>query len=375
MSMETLGMDEIMEKFSFVKDFFASKNSDFEKTKQNIISILRSLKRFYIYPFATDKLRHIVYFLSLEEETKDKKMFRHAAAYFKALSELIPSMKPSTNKSEILNSINSKTPFDYESQTMPYKWRQQYTFEENVFFDDKHLKGFIEAFIKDLKEENMYFQFDDFAQNCASYFQDQYSIPEDQPQTKAFSSRALYSMYLVDRPLFPYQPADENFIRKISFLRKQTPEALLIREKFVPNDTFTVPLSANLKPMYPHTISVANFLPFLHIPDDLFYYISLMHDVLSEELVDVMYNKSKKTVPLFQFRGEAAVGQEDIMPIIIMILVLSDIPNLPEIINFFNEYSMQIQINSKTGLYMANFATAFGAIMNWEIPEEPPKEE
>lgn len=370
MSSESVGSSNFSERLAATKDFFSGKSTDLEKAKQNLIYFINSTKRFFIYPFAANKLRQILFLISSNDEEKKKAMFRIAVANFKTISELIPNMKPSGNPSEILNSINAMTPFDYESQTMPYQWRQQFTFEENVFFNDSHLKGFIDSFLKDLTPENKYFQFDDFAQNCAKYFQDEYGIPEDQPQTKAFSSRALYKMYLMDKPLFPYHPEDQKFIAHVSFLRKQTPETLMIREKFLPNDTFKKPLNANIASLYPHTVDIANFLPFLHLPDDLFYYISLMHDILSEELVDVMYNKSGKKVSLSQFRGEAAVGQEDIMPIIIMILVLADIPNLPEIVDFFNQYSMQIQINSKTGLYMANIATAFGAIMNWEIPGE-----
>ena len=59
----------------------------------------------------------------------------------------------------------------------------------------------------------------------------------------------------------------------------------------------------------------------------------------------------------------------------ILILVLADIPNLPDIVDFFNEYTTQIQVNSKSGLYMANIATAYGAIMNWETPYDKKEEQ
>ena len=364
--------DSIIQKVNSIRDFLSGKKTvSIDETTQNIKFLINHTKKFYIYSFVSDYLRHVLFLITCDDPDIDKTAYLKAAnVLFKTFADLIPQMKPATNITELLNSINSITPYDYEARVMKYCWQQQYSFEEAVFFSDAHLRTFIDKFLDDLKPDKLYFQFSDFSENCAKYFQEQYGIPEDQPQTAAFSSRALYKMFLENQPLFPYRPTDEKFLHQIAYLRTISPKAISIREKFLPKDTTEESVQKQVKILYPHTVSIANYLPFLDLPDDLFYYISYMHDTLSEELVDIMYLKSGKKVTRAQFRGEVEIGQEDIMPIIILILVLADIPNLPDIVDFFNEYTTQIQVNSKSGLYMANIATAYGAIMNWEIPGE-----
>ena len=95
--------------------------------------------------------------------------------------------------------------------------------------------------------------------------------------------------------------------------------------------------------MYKRTIAECNLLPFIHLPEDLLRTTVRVHEFLYEELVQTCFTRSKEKMSLAEFRPTVVVGSEDIMPILVMALVLADIPNLPDIIDFFNDYSMQIE--------------------------------
>ena len=360
---EQLQNDSLEISCGIIKNYFNGINS-IEEVILTLMTIIQSIKKYYLFKFINYQLRQIL-FLIIEGSNDNKLKFK-ALDIFNKIKELILNMKPSEKKKEILNSINSISFFDIESKTMPYHWRQQHCFEENIFFSDLHLKTFIDQFFEGLEQDKKYSQFNSFIDQCAKYLQTEYEIPEDQPQTTAFSSRALYSLYLDKNPLFPNSNLNEKFLNQISKLRNLPPSALMIREKFMPPATFNTPCGL-LTTTYQKTILEASLLSFSILPDELFHYISSLHETLFEELVRILYEKSLKKNSLASFRAEVEVGQEDIMPIIIFVLILSDIPNLPEIVDFFNEYTTQLQVNSKSGLYMANIATAFGAIMNWEF--------
>ncbi|EAY22996.1 hypothetical protein TVAG_182320 [Trichomonas vaginalis G3] len=363
--------DIILDRLDAVKDYFSQKQSiPIDTIIAHLKYFLTISSRYYFFNYLPNSIRTIlVLFDDIKNEGPNTFKFQNAAVRFNQIYDLIIATKPSTESSDTLRKIISVTPFELESQTMKYHWREQYTFEESIFFSDDHLKPFIDKFLDELDPAKTYYQILDFSKNCASYLQEAYSITEAQPQIQAFSSRALWKTYFkFAGSIFPYHPTDEKFIKQVSYLRSRPPSDLMIREKFLPSGTFDVPL--NKQPtLYKHTVDAANYLAFDEIPDDLFYHISVLHDIVFEELVTVMYNRTDKKQPLSQYRADVSLGQEDIMPIIIMILVLADIPNLPDIANFFNDYTTQIEVNSKSGLYMANILTAFGAIMNWEIPQ------
>ena len=131
-----------------------------------------------------------------------------------------------------------------------------------------------------------------------------------------------------------------QFLSQVSRLRRLTGAGFMAKEKFMPPGSFNTPVT--LCPgLYRRSVSECNMLPFACIPDDLFRIICNMHDFLFEELVRIMYVRAKVRTSLADFRPTVQVGQEDILPIMILVLVLADIPNLPEIVDFFNEYSMR----------------------------------
>lgn len=365
--------EALMERINNIKDYLSQKGNVSAETAINQLKFfLKMTSRYHYFNYVPDTIRYVLVLINdtLTEGQNSAKL-HNAAAKFAMIQDLILAMKPPEVTSDSLRRIISVVPYDLDSQTMKFHWKEQYTFEESIFYPDDHLKPFIDKFLDELDPTRTWYQIYDFSKNCAQYLQDAYSITEDQPQILAFSSRALYQIYFkFAGPIFTYHPTDEKFLNQISYLRTLTPSDLMIREKFLPDGTHKLPINQQLTTLYSHTVGIANFLPFDDIPDDLFYHISILHDTVFEELISIMYQRTDKKIPLSQYRATAALGQEDVMPIIILVLVLADIPNLPDIVNFFNEYTTQIDVNSKSGLYMANIATAFGAIMNWEKTAE-----
>ncbi|KAH0791999.1 hypothetical protein GPJ56_004074 [Histomonas meleagridis] len=348
-------------------DYF-SVNSTQRCTTENAISCLKQLiqhmSRYYYFHFLQLKLRKILFVLT--DCPNEPRTEKYCSRTFLNISDILLDIPHNFNKDHMIKELISSTPYDRDSKTMDFQWRLQYAFEEAIFNSDSQLETFLQQFYSTIDLSQIWAQFVAFTDQCEKYFRNKYSIPEDLPQISSFCSRALYQRYMLTHPLFPKPIVNTQFLTQVSKLRKLTGSGFGAKEKFMPPGSFNTPVT--LCPgLYRRSVSECNMLPFACIPDDLFRIICNMHDFLFEELVRIMYVRAHVRTSLADFRPTVQVGQEDILPIMILVLVLADIPNLPEIVDFFNEYSTHNQVNSKTGLYMANIAMAFGAIMNWEF--------
>ncbi|OHT08006.1 hypothetical protein TRFO_23621 [Tritrichomonas foetus] len=348
-----------------LKDFLDNPQKiHIESIKNTIRRIILCLKPYHYFNYISMSLRWILFLLT---EYEAERGIIYCNVLFSSLYDLLNDIvKPATNIPGILNELCILGNYDRDSKTMPYLWRQQYAFENAVFDNDETLNKFIDQFFESLDLTQIWSQFLTFTDEIVKYLRSQYNIPDDLPQLEVYSSRALYSRYLTNNPLFYIHNVNDHYIDQITKLRKLNGSELMIREKFLPKDSLNISIYKHPK-LYQRSVSECNLLSFAFLPDDLFYIISSVHEFLFEELVKIMYDKANLKTTLSDFRSSVQVGQEDIMPIIILILALSDVPNFPDIVDFFNEYSTHNQINTKTGLYMANIATAYGAIMNWEF--------
>lgn len=358
--------NSISSSIKYLQDFFSSHKYiiDASQAIPYAQSIISHLKQFYYFNDIEMKMRKILF--ALTEMGEDQRVMKYCACSFGYMTDLLYDINPAENKEKVLKQLLDATPYDRESKTMSFQWRLQYAFEEAIFNRDTTLREFTTKFYDSIDPNTKWAQFEGYIDECVKYFTNKYCLNAGLPQIRSFCSRAIFQDYCIEHPLFPKPVVNERFVSQVSKLRKLTGAGFLIREKFMPPGSFNVPVK-NCPSLYKRTISECNLLSFAYLPDDLFRIICNVHDFLFEELVRIMFVRAKVKTSLADFRPTVQVGQEDIMPIIILVLVLADIPNLPEIVDFFNEYTMHIQVNSKTGLYMANIATAFGAIMNWEF--------
>lgn len=326
--------------------------------------VLHHLKPFYYFHSISMKVR-IILFLIQEPDVD----IQYPSSMWAILGSMLLDFVPTSNKTTTLNAVASTSAYDLDAQTMPFLWRQQYAFEETAFNSNDYLLKFINEFLETVEGPQKWKKFNLFVTNIVKFYEEQYNVFPGMPQIGAYSMRALHELYLSKSPLFPRPLVNEQFISQVSKLRACDGNVLMIKDKFMPEGALAKRIGG-YKDVYQHTVQEFNKLAFDYLPEDLFVTIGNMHETLFEELAIIQYHRKKKDKQtLAQFRPLVQVGQEDIMPIIILILVLADVPNLPEIVDFFNDYSMDIEVNSKTGLYMANIATAFGAIMNWSFDE------
>lgn len=368
-SSQVPNQDSISSSVKYLQNYFAAQRwgTEIEHATAHALSIVQHLRPFYYFKSIQLKMRMILF--ALTEMGSDERTMRYCARSFGYMCDLLCDIGPAENQGSVLQQLMDATPYDRESRTMSFQWRLQYAFEESMFNRDEVLREYTAKFYDSIDPATKWAQFEAYVDQCVKYFTSKYSLDEGLPQIHAFCSRALFQDYCVEHPIFGTPVANERFLSQVGRLRRLTGAGFLVREKFMPPGASNMPVT-NCPSLYKRTISECNLLPFACFPDDLFRIICNVHDFLFEELVRIMFVRAKVRTSLADFRPTVQVGQEDIMPIIILVLVLADIPNLPEIVDFFNEYSMHIQVNSKTGLYMANIATAFGAIMNWEFSED-----
>lgn len=346
---------------SKVRDFLLSPKFP---VKPEILSafaeIIQHIQPFYYFHSVTMRVRQLLFLLT---ECGDNPLAtKYVAVQFSLIYDLISDMKPATSKSEVLEGLIQTIEYDREGRSMDFSWRHQYAFEENVFNCDSFLGTFIDKFFATVHDEEKWKQFRAFEKEIVSYITSEYGV-KDAPQLLGLAGRALSARWFLEHPLFQYHPTHPQFLERVETLRRLTGEQLGIKEKFLPPGAYQTPVK-NCVGVYKRTIAECNLLPFIHLPEDLLRTTVRVHEFLYEELVQTCFTRSKEKMSLAEFRPTVVVGSEDIMPILVMALVLADIPNLPDIIDFFNDYSMQIEDNSKTGLYLMNMSSAYGAIMD-----------
>ena len=348
---------------SVARDFLIAPKFPIKPEVQTaFLEIIHHIQPFFYFHSVEMRVRQFLFLLT--EHQDNPVVPKYVAVQFSLVYDLVNDMKPATSKAEVLEGLIQTIEYDREGRSMDFSWRHQYAFEENVFNCDMFLSGFIEKFFATVRDEEKWKQFRAFEKEIVSYITSEYGV-KDAPQLIGFAGRALSARWFLEHPLFTYHPTDPVFLERVEKLRRLTGEQLGIKEKFLPPGAYQTPVK-NAVGVYKRTISECNLLPFVHLPEDLLRTVVRIHEFLYEELVQTCFTRSKEKMSLAEFRPTVTVGSEDIMPILVMALVLADIPNLPDIIDFFNDYSMQIEDNTKTGLYMMNFSSAYGAIMDPE---------
>ena len=343
-----------------IREFLASGKAPTAEILASFRHIIHHLTPFHYYHSVSMQVRKLLFVLT--ECAENANAMKYVASRFAMLQDLLIDMVPSSSKLEVLENLVQTIQYDMDCKAMDYSWRHQYAFDENVFNCDEHLMGFVDKFFATVTDDSMWKQFRAFEVEIVNYITEQYGIAEA-PQLKALASRALSQKWFLMHPMFPFHQTDPDFVTRVGRLRRMTGEKLGIKETFLPPGAFQTPVK-NSPGLYKRTISECNLLPYQHLPDDLFRVITRIHEFLYEELVQICYTRSKDKMSLAEFRPTVTVGSEDIMPILVMALALAEVPNLGDIVAFFDDYSMQIEDNTKNGLYVMNISTAYNAIMD-----------
>lgn len=328
-------------------------------------TILFQLRPFYNHKSVSMKVRKLL-FLS-KEHSSNMNVLQYIKFRFQETAQELIHIKPLKTKHwcAAINGLTSSLPYDEEADYMQYSWRQQFSFETSIYNSDKYLASYTSQFFNLIDPKIRWAQLNAFSKEISKYYCDQYKV-YPMPQLRHLASRALHSQYIEQfGELFPYNPTSPAFIAQLEKMRNLTPLKLQIHEKFIKDGVMNTPLR-QCNNLFPVSVGIATSMSFATIPEDLFAACYDMHESLLDEIVYYQYQKTDKKETLSEFkRHVSAIGQEDIMPIIILVLVLAEIPNIEQICNFFNDYSIQLQNNTKIGLYMANITLAYGAIQNW----------
>ena len=336
-----------------------------EDVKTAFGHILHHLRPFYLYGSLILEVRSLL-FLITEYPNKPlvNQYIKLRLSYISA--ELI-HIKPIKTKHWVaaINNLTSSVSYDPEADLSPYVFRYQYAFETSIYNADEHLQSFVSQFFGTIDPTIRWSQLQAFSKEIAKYFHEQFGV-YSMPQLVQYASRALNFQYTSQfGALLPYVVTPPEYVSQISKMRKLTAAKLLCREKFMAPGKSDIPIGT-CPDLFPHSVSAANTMAYAIVPEDLFEAVIQLHDCIFDEILKNMHERSKSKEPFAKYKVNApAIGQEDIMPIMILVLVLAELPNLGQICDFFNEYSIQIQNNSKTGLYMANITLAYGAIQSW----------
>jgi len=341
---------------------FFNGSQPIEEAISALNEIIKVVKRFYNFRSIIMKVRQIQFLLC--EFRSDPWAIKKAQDSFNKLKDLILSMKVSEKKGSILSSLVSLCEFDYTSHTMQYYWREQHSFEENFFYSDSNLFTQVNDQIQELVNKDSHFSnLESLINGCVDYLADTYKLDGEKFQLSSFMSRTIYGYYhTINAKSEP--PAEEReFLDQISLLRNKAPSRFLsLKEKFMPLGSLEVSC-ISYPGLYQNTVKEANALAFLYIPDDIIRTVCTIHEILFEEMARVAYSKEIEKRPLAEFRGKIEIGSDDFMPILQLVLVLTDIPNMPDIIRFLEEYSTQCPNNYKSGLFICNIVTAYQNII------------
>lgn len=347
-----------------MKDYFVDNEGEIEQVLLSIHYILNNLKAFYYFHDLSMKLRIVLYLLS--EYSNNQYVFVYIKRFIASYGDLIIAMIPTKTPENVLSEILSQVYYNTEEDTMEFSWRHQYAFEENVFNADEDIISNTQNYIE--KHDKM--KWKTFEQLANTFAAEIFAFPNCFPQLKAFYHRAILSKYLLINPLFvPTSNPELNLVNRISKLRKIKLSEYQIRSKFLPSNIADVPIQEAASVLYPKTVDHINNIMFLYLPHDIFKICCSFHEILFEEISMIMYkkNSSNESQSFMEFKKSFNIGQEDIVPINILVLVLSDVPNLNEIANFLKEYGEQVIPKSKYGFYMTNILSAIYSINNWDV--------